>query len=180
MSRLTPRLIDFIKNQHLFFVATAMKDGHINLSPKGLDSFKVINENRVIWLNLTGSGNETATHLMHDERMTIMFCAFEGPPMILRLYGSAKVYHHYDDFWEEGIGFFPEIAGARQLIDMHVELVQISCGFGVPLMDYKQQRQELMECAEGQDEEGLKEYRKKKNTTSLDGHTTNILNKTKP
>ncbi|WP_425237904.1 pyridoxamine 5'-phosphate oxidase family protein [Ulvibacterium sp.] len=180
MSRLTPRLISFIKNQRLFFVATAMKDGHINLSPKGLDSFKVIDENRIIWLNLTGSGNETATHLLHNERMTLMFCAFEGPPMILRLYGSAKVYHQYDDLWEENIGFFPEIAGARQLFDMQVELVQVSCGFGVPLMDYKQQRKELVEWAEEQGEEGLEEYREKKNTTSLDGHITDILSKTKP
>ncbi|WP_422084010.1 pyridoxamine 5'-phosphate oxidase family protein [Ulvibacterium sp.] len=180
MSRLTPRLIDFIKKQHLFFVATAMKDGHINLSPKGLDSLKVIDENRVIWLNLTGSGNETATHLMHNERMTIMFCAFEGPPMILRLYGLAKAYHQYDEVWEENIGLFPDMIGARQLINMQIELVQISCGFGVPLMDYKQQRQELVEWAEGQGDEGLRKYREKKNTISLDGHTTNILDKTKP
>lgn len=175
MSRLTPRLINFIENQRLFFIGTAMQDGHINLSPKGLDSFKVINENRVIWLNLTGSGNETATHLLHNERMTLMFCAFEGPPMILRLYGSANVYHQYDDEWKENIGFFPEIAGARQLIYMQVELVQVSCGFGVPLMDYKQQRKELVEWAEEQGEEGLKEYREKKNTVSLDGHATNVI-----
>ncbi|WP_299528527.1 pyridoxamine 5'-phosphate oxidase family protein [Ulvibacterium sp.] len=180
MSRLTPRLIDFIRKQHLFFVATAMKDGHINLSPKGLDSLKVINENRVLWLNLTGSGNETATHLMHNERMTLMFCAFEGPPMILRLYGSARACHPHDSLWEESIDFFPNKAGARQLIDLHIELVQISCGFGVPLMDYRQQRQELVEWAESQGEEGLRKYRERKNTTSLDGHTTDISNTTKP
>lgn len=175
LQRLTPRLTDFIERQQLFFVATAMKNGRINLSPKGLDAFRVIDENRVIWLNLTGSGNETATHLQNDGRMTIMFCAFEGPPMILRLYGTAKVYHQYDNFWQEHMPLFSEVVGARQLIDMKIDLVQTSCGFGVPLMEYKQQRQELVDWSENKSEEELKEYWEKKNTTSLDGHATHIF-----
>ncbi len=154
-----------------------MKDGCINLSPKGLDSFKIMNENRVLWLNLTGSGNETGTHLANDGRMTIMFCAFEGPPMILRLYGTAEVYHDYDVFWEEHISLFPEIAGSRQLIDMKVELVQTSCGMGVPLMVYKEQRTSLVQWAEDKGPDGLREYWEEKNTLSLDGKETGILKK---
>ncbi len=175
MSKLTPRLIDFIEGQHLFFVATAMNAGHINLSPKGLESFKVINAQKVVWMNLTGSGNETATHLMHDGRMTIMFCAFEGAPMILRLYGTARAYHKYDGSWNEYIALFPEMTGARQLVEMQIDLVQISCGFGVPLMAYRQQRQELVNWAEEKGEKGIEEYWEKKNMTSLDGHETNIF-----
>ncbi|MEM9142399.1 MAG: pyridoxamine 5'-phosphate oxidase family protein [Bacteroidota bacterium] len=175
MSKLSTRHIEFIKNQHVFFVATAMKDGRINVSPKGLDSFRVLDENTVLWLNLTGSGNETATHLMHVDRMTLMFCAFEGPPLILRLYGMAKAYHHYDDFWKEHIVQFPKSEGKRQLIYMHIDLVQTSCGFGVPLMDFKSERHELVEWAADKGEEGLRDYWKKKNTISLDGHSTNIL-----
>ncbi|NND15498.1 MAG: pyridoxamine 5'-phosphate oxidase family protein, partial [Eudoraea sp.] len=134
--KLTPRLISFIEEQPLFFVATAMKEGRINLSPKGLDSFRVLSESRVVWLNLTGSGNETATHLNFLDRMTIMFCAFKGNPMILRLYGSAKVYHERDPAWEEFQAHFSDIPGKRQFILMDIDLVQTSCGFGVPYMKY--------------------------------------------
>lgn len=172
---LTPRLIDFISNQKLFFVATAMADGKINLSPKGMDSFKVLDENKIVWLNLTGSGNETAAHLKYSDRMTIMFCAFEGSPLILRLYGQAKVYHKRDPVWEEYITLFPEYAGSRQLIEMNIELVQNSCGFGVPLMDYKGERDLLGPWAEEKGDEGLITYMQQKNSQSLDGHPTGIL-----
>ena len=178
--KLTSRQIAFIEKQQLFFVATAMKDGHINLSPKGLDSFKVLDEKRVLWLNLTGSGNETATHLMNDGRMTLMFCAFEGPPMILRLYGRAKIYHQYDAFWDEHIGLFPEIAGSRQLIDMKIELVQTSCGFGVPMMEFVEQRKSLVQWAEDKGNDGIKDYWEEKNTVSLNGLETNIFEKNNP
>lgn len=154
-----------------------MKEGHINLSPKGLESFKVLNENRVLWLNLTGSGNETATHLLNDGRMTIMFCAFEGAPMILRLYGTAKIYHQYDAFYKEHISLFPEIAGSRQLVDMNVELVQTSCGMGVPIMNYAHQRKGLVDWAEDKGEAGLRAYWEEKNTASLDGLETHIFEK---
>jgi hypothetical protein len=167
--------IDFISNQKLFFVATAMADGSINLSPKGMDSFRIINPKKILWLNLTGSGNETATHLQYDKRMTIMFCAFEGNPMILRLYGEARVYHERDAYWEEHIRQFPEIAGSRQLIEMSIQLVQTSCGMGVPLMDYKAERNMLNLWAEKKGKQGLIEYMGQKNATSLDGLPTGIF-----
>ena len=171
---LTEKLIDFIRSQKIFFVATAMADGRINLSPKGMDTFRIISPNRILWLNLTGSGNETATHLQENDRMTIMFCAFEGKPLILRLYGSAKVYHERDEFWKEHIYHFPSIAGSRQLIDMEIELVQTSCGMAVPQMDFKEERDLLKIWAEKKGPEGLQEYRLQKNSTSLDGHPTGI------
>lgn len=166
---------EFILKQPLFFVATAMADGKINVSPKGLDTFRIVAENEVLWLNVTGSGNETAVHLKNDGRMTIMFCAFEGAPQILRLYGYAKAYHYQSSFWEKNIGLFPEIAGARQLIQMNIELVQSSCGMAVPLMDFKQQRNELVDWAEDKGIDGLKEYWRLKNTHGLDGHVSEIF-----
>jgi len=167
--------VDFISNQKLFFVATAMKAGSINLSPKGMDSFRIIDTTKILWLNLTGSGNETATHLQYNKRMTIMFCAFEGKPMILRLYGEARAFHERDSFWKEHIGKFPEIAGSRQLIEMRIKLVQTSCGMGIPLLDYKAERNMLNIWAENKGAKGLMEYMGKKNTNSLDGLPTGIL-----
>ena len=166
----------FIKEQKIFFVATAMADGRINLSPKGMDSFRINNPNEILWLNLTGSGNETAAHLKNYNRMTIMFCAFEGKPMILRLYGTAKAFHERDKYWSENIGLFPPIAGSRQLIRMKVDLVQKSCGMAVPLMDFKQERDLLKIWAENKGHTGIQEYHRQKNTTSLDGHATGIFN----
>ncbi|MCL6267942.1 pyridoxamine 5'-phosphate oxidase family protein [Flagellimonas myxillae] len=173
LESLNPFLTEFIENQKMFFVATAMQDGTINLSPKGLDSLRVMDPNRVLWLNLTGSGNETAIHLSHHNRITLMFCAFEGDPMILRLYGKAKVYGPKNANWEEHIGLFPKIAGSRQLVDMEIEKVQTSCGMGVPFMDYKSDRQGLLDWAEQQGDEGLERYWRKKNTTSIDGVKAN-------
>ena len=171
LEQLTPPLIDFIQNQKIFFVATAMEEGSVNVSPKGLDSLRVINDSQVIWLNLTGSGNETAIHLKNKNRITLMFCAFEGNPIILRLYGKATSYQKGADFWENNISLFPSIPGSRQLIDVSIEKVQISCGMGVPLMEYKEQRQSLIDWAENQGEEGLRKYWEKKNTTSIDGYS---------
>ncbi len=175
LESLTQKLIEFIEGQKVFFVATAMADGRINLSPKGMDTFRVIDPNRILWLNLTGSGNETATHLHYQDRMTIMFCAFEGKPLILRLYGTAKTYHQRDAFWDENIHHFPAIAGSRQLIDMKIDLVQTSCGMAVPLMDFREERELLKTWAENKGEDGLQEYFKEKNTVSLDGHPTRIF-----
>ena len=165
----------FIQNQKIFFVATAMADGRINLSPKGMDTFRILSPDRILWLNLTGSGNETATHLNFNNRMTIMFCAFEGKPMILRLYGIAKAYHEREDFWKENIELFPPIAGGRQLIRMDIELVQTSCGMAVPLMDFNQERDLLKIWAENKGKDGIKKYHDQKNKISLDGHPTGII-----
>ena len=172
---LDSKQIDFIARQKVFFVATAMKDGSINLSPKGMDSFRIINDTNILWLNLTGSGNETAAHLQYNNRMTIMFCAFEGKPMILRLYGEARVFHERDSFWKEHIDQFPEIAGSRQLIDMKIKLVQTSCGFGVPLMDYKGERNMLNIWAVNKGKDGMNDYMGLKNVKSLDGLPTGIF-----
>ena len=166
---------DFISEQKVFFVATAMEEGRINLSPKGIDSFRVVDEKRVVWLNLTGSGNETAAHVRHSGRMTLMFCSFEGPPTILRLYGKAVAYQKGDNGYMERIGLFPEIPGSRQLFEVEVDLVQTSCGMGVPLMDFRGHRKELIQWARDKGEEGLKDYMQKKNKTSLDGHPTGLL-----
>ena len=172
---LTPRHIEFIKAQKIFFVATAAEDGLINLSPKGLDSLRVLDDNRVIWLNLTGSGNETAAHLKKVNRMTIMFCAFDGKPSILRLYGTVNVYHRRDAEWNNYIELFPPQLGARQLMEVNIDMVQTSCGYAVPLMEFKEDRTVLDDWAAHKGEEGIKEYWKEKNTASLDGFPTDIL-----
>ncbi len=174
-TELPEKQIEFIKEQKLFFVGTATADSRINISPKGMDSLRVLNPNRVIWLNVTGSGNETSVHIQEDGRMTVMFCAFTGKPVILRLYGQAKVIHPYDPTWEELVSHFPHTPGARQIFDMHVDLVQTSCGMGVPFYDYVEERELLTTWAIKQGEEGVSEYWKKKNQLSLDGKPTHIL-----
>ncbi len=165
----------FIENQKIFFVATAPTEGKINLSPKGLESLKVVNENTVIWLNLTGSGNETAAHLLSNPRMTLMFCAFEGKPLILRLYGRARVIHGRDADWQKYIPEFEGLPGARQIFEMKIEMVQASCGTGVPYFDYAEDRNELTSWAEKRGDDGLREYQIKHNKISLDGLETKIL-----
>jgi hypothetical protein len=166
--------IDFIIRQQLFFVATGMSEGRLNLSPKGLDSLRIIDPNHVVWLNLTGSGNETATHLCEDGRMTLMFCAFEGEPKILRLYGKATSHHEGSEAWDAHIGRFPLLPGARQIILMDVDLVSSSCGFGVPLFNYVGQRDDLVEWAERKGDKGVKAFRESRNKVSLDGKPTDF------
>jgi hypothetical protein len=175
LEKITPELIDFIKEQKIFFVGTAADQGRVNISPKGTDSFRVLNENKIVWLNLTGSGNETAAHLLKNNRMTIMFCAFEGKPMILRLYGKANIFHNRDTKFQEYIGMFTENAGSRQIVEMNVDLVQTSCGFAVPFMDYKEERTTLSTWAEKQGSERIKAYWKEKNMHSIDGFETKII-----
>lgn len=175
---LTPELIAFIKNQQLFFVGTAAKEGSVNISPKGTDSFRILNKNKIVWLNLTGSGNETAAHLIKNNRMTIMFCAFEGKPLILRLYGKAKIYHKSNQQFETYSKLFPTNVGARQIIEMYIDLVQTSCGFAVPFMDFKEERTTLNDWSTKQGESKIKDYWKNKNVKSIDGFETNILNET--
>ncbi len=175
LDSLNDRLIDFIAKQYMFFVGTAGHEGKINVSPKGMDTFRILGKNRALWLNLTGSGNETAAHLLENNRITVMFCAFEGKPIILRLYGTAKIYHQRDTEWNEYIHLFPEFIGSRQLIDIDIEMVQTSCGFGVPFYDYKGQREELKWWAEKKGKDGIKDYWAQKNTKSLDGKDTGIF-----
>lgn len=176
IDQITPELQRFIEHQKIYFVATAMASGSVNLSPKGMDSFRVLSPNRVMWLNVTGSGNETAAHLLENDRITIMFCTFEGKPLILRLYGHGKAYHPRDPEWQEFIDLFPNTPGSRQLFDVAVEVVQTSCGMAVPFMDYNREREELKNWAEKKGEKGISAYWNEKNLTSFDGYPTGLLN----
>lgn len=165
----------FINEQPLFFVATAGCNGRVNVSPKGMDSLRVLNPNRVVWLNVTGSGNETAAHVAENGRITMMFCAFSGRPLILRLYGTAQVIHPYDDAWTELLPLLPALPGARQLFDVQVALVQTSCGMGVPLLDFVGQRDDLNQWATRKGAAGLQAYWQEKNTHSIDGKATYLF-----
>ena len=170
-------LMEFISSQKMYFVGTAGDSGKVNISPKGMDSLNVIDSNRVIWLNVTGSGNETSAHVQENPRMTLMFCSFEGKPMILRLYGNAAVIHRNDREWEELSQLLPDIPGARQIFDLDVELVQISCGMSVPFYDYLGEREQLKEWALKKGAQGVQKYWEKNNQVSLDGKPTNIMEK---
>ncbi len=172
--QISDELKEFITHQNIFFVGTAAQEGRVNISPKGMDTFRVIHKNCIVWLNLTGSGNETAAHILKNNRMTIMFCAFEGKPLILRLYGSAKIYHQNEDTYQKYITLFPETPGSRQIIEMHVDMVQTSCGYAVPFMEFNEERTQLKSWAEKQGEDRLKVYRKEKNATSIDNFDTGL------
>jgi len=176
-SEISDKIKKFIDSQKIFFVATSTKDSRINLSPKGMNSFKVVSKNRVLWLNVTGSSNETAAHVQEDNRMTIMFCAFEGPPLILRIYGKASVIHHNDPQWPELLSNFDPIPGARQIFDLNVEMVQTSCGEAVPYFQYEGERNHLNEWAEKKGKEGIEQYWRDKNQISIDGIPTHIVEK---
>jgi hypothetical protein len=166
---------EFIRHQKVFFVGTAACSGNVNVSPKGMDTLRIINENKIAWLNLTGSGNETAAHLIHNNRMTIMFCSFETKPLILRLYGKAKIYHERDEKFKSLSALFPQIPGTRQVIEMAIDLVQTSCGFAVPLMEYKEDRMVLKNWAEKKGDDNIREYWKEKNRQSIDGFDTRTI-----
>lgn len=172
---LTKRLQTFIENQKIFFVATAPEEGRINLSPKGMDSIRVLDSNRIAWLNVTGSGNETAAHLLENPRITLMFCAFEGAPNILRIYGKAKAIYPKDEQWEKLEPLFPKIPGARQIFDIEIESAQTSCGMSIPFYEYVGEREQLIDWANEKGEEGIKTYWKERNTTSIDGNPTGLV-----
>ncbi|WP_088892665.1 pyridoxamine 5'-phosphate oxidase family protein [Leptolyngbya ohadii] len=172
--RITDELTRFIQSQQIFFVATAplSSSGHINLSPKGLDSFRILSPNRVVYLDLTGSGNETSAHLAENQRITFMFCAFQGKPMILRLYGQGQVLLPDSPDWQTHLDLFPAIPGTRQIIVAEIDRVQTSCGTGVPLFQYEGQRSEMVEWAEKKGDRGMWDYWQLKNQTSADGLPT--------
>ncbi len=172
--RITDDLHRFISAQFMFFVGTAplSANGRVNLSPKGQDSFRVLSPHRVAYLDLTGSGNETSAHLLENGRITFMFCAFQEPPCILRLYGKGQVILPNSPQWEEISPRFNPIPGTRQMIVADIDRVQTSCGFAVPLYDYQGQRRVLVDWAIQKGEAGLQEYRHLKNQVSLDGLPT--------
>ena len=169
---ITDELADWINNQHLFFIGTAPRgdQGHINVSPRGLDSLRIIDPNRVAILDLTGSGNESAAHMHENGRVTIMFCAFEGEPLILRLYGEGQVVQSVDLEWDElRAHFTSDLPGVRQIFHIMVTRVQTSCGYGVPLMDFVDDRQRLIQWATDKGSDGIAAYQQEKNCVSIDG-----------
>ncbi|GIT97522.1 pyridoxamine 5'-phosphate oxidase family protein [Sulfurovum sp. TSL1] len=176
-SELSDKLIQFIEEQKIYFVGTATAESRINISPKGMDSLKVLDADRIVWLNVTGSGNETSAHIQENPRMTIMFTAFQGDPMILRIYGTAKVIHKKDKEWESLFSLFNPLPGSRQIFDLQIELVQSSCGMSIPFFDYIDEREQLNEWAKKKGEEGIKKYWDKNNQYSLDGIATHIMDK---
>ena len=150
---LTDKQIAFVEKQPMFFVATAAADGRINLSPKGYDAFRVLGPNRVAYLDLGGSGNETHAHLAADGRITIMFCAFEQPALIFRIYGHGTAVLPQDEGWDELVSHFDLLPGTRQIFDIAVDNVQESCGWGVPFMEHKQDRATLQKAHKQPSEE---------------------------
>lgn len=161
-----------ITAQHMFFLASAplSNQGHVNLSPRGLDAIRVIDPNQVAILDLTGSGNETAAHLLENGRITVMMCAFEGEPDILRLFGEGEVILPGDEDWTELRGLFAEdVPGVRQIFRVLVTRVQTSCGYGVPLMDFVAPRTRLLDWATEKGNEAVVQYQQEKNSVSIDG-----------
>lgn len=172
---ITDELRAFIERQPVFFVATAPLDpaGHVNLSPKGLDAFRVLEPTRVAYLDLTGSGNETSAHLLENGRVTFLFCAFSGPPLILRIYARGRTVLPATAEWDDLSRHFDDIPGARQIIVADVTRVRTSCGFGVPMMEYVEQRDTLTRWAlEKEKKGGLALYRRSENGRSIDGLPT--------
>ncbi|HEX8566473.1 MAG TPA: pyridoxamine 5'-phosphate oxidase family protein [Pyrinomonadaceae bacterium] len=164
----------FIGEQKIFFTASAPNDGRVNLSPKGMDSFRCLDRKTVAYLDLTGSGNETAAHIFENGRLTIMFCSFTEKPLILRLYGRGRVVRKNDEDWNRLYSNFTPIIGERQIIVLEIESLQTSCGFAVPVYELKEEREKLVEWAENKGESGLLEYRQTKNKISIDGLPTFI------
>jgi hypothetical protein len=172
--QLEDKHIDFIQAQKMYFVGTAADDGYANVSPKGMDSFRVLDNATVAWLNLTGSGNETAAHVLENGRMTVMFCSFDKQPLILRLYGQATVTHKGEVQWDILSALFPRYTGARQIFSLALALVQTSCGYAVPHYTLKSERPTLTKWADGRGEEGIRDYWQEKNRVSLNGKDTGI------
>ena len=169
--RIDDKLTDFIGRQHVFFVGTApdAPDGHLNVSPKGLDTFRILGPNSVAYLDLTGSGIETVAHLRQNGRITIMFCDFEGRPLIVRLYGRGRVVEPGHQGWDDLISHFPNYPGVRSVVVVDVERIADSCGYAVPLYEYRGERSQLIAYAEKKGPEGMEQYKAQKNRASIDG-----------
>lgn len=173
---LNERHIAFIQAQPMFFTATGCAEGRHNLSPKGMaDTFDVIDPNTVAWLDLTGSGNETAAHLRHDGRITLMFCSFDRSALILRIYGTGEVARPGSKAFEAHKHRFPELPGTRQITFVTVESVQTSCGYAVPKMQLVEERDTLVKWEINKGEDGVADYQHAKNVKSIDGFETGIF-----
>lgn len=164
-------LISWIETQPVFFVATAPDGpgGHVNVSPKGHDTFRVLDPMRVAYLDLTGSGAETIAHLRQNGRITLMFAGFAGPPRIVRMHGQGTVHEHNSDGYRSHRHRFDDIAGARAIIEIHIQRLSTSCGYSVPFLDFNEERPTLTQWASRKSPEELDAYRAEKNATSIDG-----------
>jgi hypothetical protein len=162
----------FAQAQRMFMVATAPRDGRVNVSPKGLDTLRLIDSRTVAYLDLTGSGNETAAHVRENGRITFLFMAFEGPPMILRFYGKARVINRADPEWEGLFSLFEPLSGARQIILATIDRVSTSCGFAVPLYEFKAERTRLLDWSDAVGPSALEAFRLEHNLLSIDGLET--------
>lgn len=175
--RIEPPIARFIEKQKIFFTATATADSRVNISPRSTDALRILDDRRVCYLDLTGSGSETSAHLLADGRMTIMVCAFEGPPMIARLFGRGRsLFHGTPEYAERLAASYGGEAplGARQIVVLEADLAQTSCGYAVPLFDHAGERDVLTKWAEGKGAEGLTAYRAEKNAVSIDGLPTGM------
>ncbi len=168
---LDERLQTWIGKQHMYFVATAplSGDGRVNLSPKGLDSFAILDETTVAYLDLVGSGAETLAHLRENGRITLLFCAFEGPPNLVRLYGKGEGIEPGDSEFDELAAHFPSHGGTRAIIRVKLDRISDSCGYGVPLYEFKENRKQMHAWAERKGEDALRDYQLENNTESIDG-----------
>ncbi len=173
---LTLKQQKFINAQPIFFVATSPKDGRINISPKGMtDTFAIINEACVAYLDFVGSGNETAAHILNDGRMTIMMNSFTRVANIMRLYGKGRFAIKGSDEFNAHIQRFPEMTGVRQIIFLDIESIQDSCGYGVPVMELTHERDTLSKWSANKSEEVVEYYKRQNNVTSIDGLPTGVL-----
>lgn len=171
---LEPAHEELLASAPLFFVATAAPEGHVNVSPKGLDTLRILSPTRLAYLDLTGSGNETAAHILQSNRITLMVCSFTRMAMILRVYGTARSVKPGDAEWPSLIADFPEIVGTQQIFVIDIETVQTSCGYAVPQMELVAQRDTLVKWAEAKTPEELDAYRAKKNLVSIDSFPTGL------
>jgi hypothetical protein len=168
--------VEFIKKQQMFFVGTAGAQGLVNVSPKGMDSLRVMDNNTIVWLNLSGSGNESAAHVLENQRMTLMFCSFDKKPLIMRLYGHAKTTHQRDPEWAELSQLFPEYSFSRQIFTVSIDMVQTSCGYAVPYYELQGERDMLTRFFSAKEgKSSMQDYWEEKNQLSLDGKPTGIF-----
>lgn len=170
LAALDDNLMGWIREQPMYFVATAPSEGgRVNLSPKGLDTLRLLDEHTAAYLDLTGSGAETIAHVRQNGRITLMLCAFAGPPRILRMSGAGEVAIKGDAAYDALVSHFDELPGARAIITVHIDRVQTSCGYAVPRMELVEDRDTLLTWAERRGDDGLAAYWEEKNATSVDG-----------
>jgi hypothetical protein len=180
--RIEPSHREFIERQHIFFNASAAPEGRVNVSPRDAAALRILDPNTVVYLDRTGSGNETAAHLRLTPRLTLMFCAFEGTPMILRLYGQGRIVPRHSAEYDTLLATHfnnTEVPGSRQIVLLQIDLVQTSCGMNVPFFDYVSERDQLTRWAEAKGEPALEDYRRQKNTHSIDGYPTGMFEEIK-